>query len=104
MRDIKISPAFNGFIVKAGCQLLVYQDRSQMKQDICSYIDDPDFAEKMLLERWGQTGTYRNIPHQISNPVCDNSVPDCAPTPDIVPGSLRASNSTGIGESLMPQG
>lgn len=50
----------NGFVVKAGCQLLAYQDKAQMVLDMTAYIDDPDAAEKAIIERWGKTGTYRH--------------------------------------------
>lgn len=50
-----VEPASNGFIIKVGCKLLVYQ-RTQLVQllmDIEAYIKDPAGTEKRLAKKWG---------------------------------------------------
>jgi len=52
MRSIEIFPVMNGFVVKAGCQCIAYTDIAKAKRDLCSYLDNPDKAEALLIARF----------------------------------------------------
>lgn len=53
IRALEIYPVLNGFVVKAGCQLLAYTDREKMKSDFAAYVDDPQSMEKRMVELEG---------------------------------------------------
>lgn len=45
MRDIIIKPALNGFVVRMGCQRIVFCDRDIMIRALNDYLDDPNKTE-----------------------------------------------------------
>ena len=47
MRDITIKPALNGFVVRLGCQRVVYNDRDTMFRALKDYLDEPETVEEM---------------------------------------------------------
>lgn len=50
MREVTISPVLNGWIVKVGCQTLVYDDKGDLLRDFVSFLADPAKTEKRILE------------------------------------------------------
>jgi hypothetical protein len=51
MREVKISPVLNGWIVTVGCQQVVFQDREVMIGEVDRYIGDPDKVEKEYMTK-----------------------------------------------------
>jgi len=45
IRDIKIKPVLNGFIVECGCQTLVCEDVDKLTKEINTYFKNPDEVE-----------------------------------------------------------
>lgn len=50
MRDIIIKPALNGFVVRVGCQRLVFKDLLSMLTQIEQYYKDPVPVETHIRE------------------------------------------------------
>lgn len=53
IRDIKIEPILNGFIVSAGCQKLAYTSVDELIVDIGSYLREPEATETRILKDKG---------------------------------------------------
>lgn len=52
IRDIKIRPVLNGFIVDVGCQTIVYDDKAKMISDLSLYYQNPKaFEEEFMRTR-----------------------------------------------------
>ena len=49
MRDVTIKPALNGYVVRLGCQRVVFTDRVQMLQVLDDYLENPYDVERMYL-------------------------------------------------------
>ena len=49
MRDIIIKPALNGFVVRMGCQRVVFCDRDIMIRALNDYLDDPNKTESQYM-------------------------------------------------------
>lgn len=49
IREIQISPVLNGYIVKVGCQTVVFDSRDELLTSLSSYLKDPDAIEKFYL-------------------------------------------------------
>jgi hypothetical protein len=50
LREIKITPVLNGWIVTVGCQTVVFNDKPNMLNEIDAYLDDPERVEKTYQE------------------------------------------------------
>jgi hypothetical protein len=50
MKDIKIKPANNGWIVEIGCQTFVAENKDKMLSEIGRYIDKPEEVKKEYME------------------------------------------------------
>lgn len=50
MKDIKISPALNGFIVKVGCQMVVFESVNALIDNLRSYLTSPVEVEKAFVD------------------------------------------------------
>lgn len=46
LREIRITPVLNGWIVRIGCQKVVFDDLAKMTKEIGEYFVNPDRAEK----------------------------------------------------------
>jgi hypothetical protein len=53
IRDLRIEPILNGFIVQAGCQRLAYTSVDELITDIGSYLREPEATEKRILKDKG---------------------------------------------------
>mgnify|MGYP003395068272 CR=1 FL=1 len=51
MKEITIRPVLNGFIVKVGCQELVFPSMEMITKELIRYQVNPDTVEKEYLER-----------------------------------------------------
>lgn len=49
MRDIIIKPALNGYVVRLGCQRVVFNDRATMIRALNDYLDAPNETEDQYL-------------------------------------------------------
>lgn len=50
MREVTISPVLNGWIVRVGCQTLVYDDKSDLLRDFVAFLEDPVKTERRIVE------------------------------------------------------
>lgn len=50
IRNIKITPVLNGFLVTVGCQTVVFEGRAKLIQELHAYLDNPDEMEKKYRE------------------------------------------------------
>ena len=50
MYELTIRPALNGWIIRAGCQELVFSDRVLMLSQVDEYLQQPDIVEKRVRE------------------------------------------------------
>ena len=79
-RSIEINAALNGYIVRVGCQTVVFEDRKRMLENLDGYLTSPASFEK----------TFRaNAMHII----CEGPV--CAPPPAPAPESRSILDSVG---------
>jgi len=46
VREIRINPVLNGWVVTVGCQVVVFNDLQRMTQEIGSYYLNPEETEK----------------------------------------------------------
>ncbi len=51
LREVTIKPALNGWIVRVGCQTLVFESTKRMLDEIDMYLDDPDAVERRYREQ-----------------------------------------------------
>ena len=57
MRDVKISRAMNGFIVRVGCQTLVFETQAALSAALNCYLTAPETTERQFIERYGLVGS-----------------------------------------------
>ena len=57
--NIRIESATNGWIVKVGCVVLVYNNKDEIIADFVSWIHNPDETEKRFHEKYSK---LLNIP------------------------------------------
>jgi hypothetical protein len=50
IRNIEITAVLNGFIVKVGCQTLIFQSPDALATELLHYLIDPDRTEDYYLE------------------------------------------------------
>lgn len=65
-QEIIIQPVLNGWIIRAGCQTIVYADAAKMIADFREWVLEPEKVEGYFKEMMARKG----VP-----------VPQCAPTP-----------------------
>lgn len=58
MKDIRIEPAVNGWIVHVGCAPLVTMSKEAMLSEIGRYIDNPNAVEKEYAANAVNQGAY----------------------------------------------
>lgn len=51
-RDIIIKKVLNGYILKVGCQTVVFEQKNQMLSEIGRYYDNPSLVEKEYMEKF----------------------------------------------------
>lgn len=79
-QELIITPVLNGFIVRAGCQTLVYDNADKIKMDFASWVDSPASIEgkyALIMKSKGLMGDQ-----------CDAAVP---PPPQCEPRNIRSS-------------
>ncbi len=64
MRDVKISRVMNGFVVKVGCQILVFQSQSELMRELDKYLANPDETEKRFVGEFGLQGSEVAVANQ----------------------------------------
>jgi len=65
MKDIKIKPALNGWIVEVGCKKVVFNSLREMIDEIKAYIADPEEAEKHYMDNAVNEDKTNNWPLSI---------------------------------------
>jgi hypothetical protein len=80
IRDINIIPVLNGFIVKCGCQTLVFNSIERVTVVLGEYLKDPQAVEERYVNNSINSKHVMGIPVTVCNEV---------PTLDTVPGTGR---------------
>ena len=78
MRDVTIKTALNGYLVRLGCQRVVFTDRAQMLRALDDYLENPREVERMYLENScnsKQLGFADNTA-MAGQAICDRSYPE----------------------------
>jgi hypothetical protein len=52
MRGVSIDAVLNGYIVKVGCQTLVFQSRGELLVELAAYLENPGEVEKRYLTKY----------------------------------------------------
>lgn len=52
-REISIQICLNGYIVRVGCQQLIYSDLVELQKDLSDYLQDPKATEKRIIVEKG---------------------------------------------------
>lgn len=50
MRDVNVSAVLNGFVVRVGCQTLVFNQIEDVAENLVAYQKDPEGMEKKFAE------------------------------------------------------
>jgi len=72
-RDITITTVLNGWIVKVGCQHIVFNDKEEMIGALSAYLQDPKAVEKSFIEH-AANGRFFNLAVAEEQPAQDLSV------------------------------
>ena len=56
LQTITISAVLNGYVVKVGCQELVFESRKRLLKELNRYLKKPDKVEREYTG--GESGTY----------------------------------------------
>jgi len=59
--DINIKSVLNGWIVKVGCQTLVFTDAGHMATQLKLYLDNPKKMEKEYMEKSVNAGKLGHV-------------------------------------------
>jgi transcription initiation factor TFIID subunit TAF12 len=51
MRDVTIRAVLNGFVVKVGCQEVVFESRERLLSELDRYLTDPNTVEQEYREQ-----------------------------------------------------
>lgn len=77
IREIKIYPVYNGFVVTCGCQKFVFNSIDEMTKHITKYYKNPDEYEKEFLKKnkvndtmSGQQLIIGNVEDETTNGSC----------------------------------
>lgn len=52
VQEIKIQKVLNGFVLKVGCQAIVFEQKNQMLSELARYYDNPQAVEKEYMEKF----------------------------------------------------
>lgn len=61
LKDITITSVLNGWIVRVGCQTVVFNDMARMLKDIEAYLNNPVEAEKSYQSNSVNAGKVGNV-------------------------------------------
>jgi hypothetical protein len=61
-RDIIIRPCLNGYVVNVGCQVVVFNDRKRLLEEIGIYLDRPGITE----DRYRETAVHREMMNNLA--------------------------------------
>ncbi len=70
MHDLTIKVALNGYVVRVGCQRVVFNNRDHMLRALNDYLDDPD-AVSTLYQRNSLNSKQLGFVRKESNCGCD---------------------------------
>lgn len=63
-QELKIMPVLNGFIVHAGCQVLVFNDPDKLAGEFAEWLKQPEQVEKRYRELMEKKGLCPAPPPQ----------------------------------------
>lgn len=58
LREITILKVMNGFVVRVGCQAVVFESASGLLEVLAKYIDDPTTIEREWIEKYNPGKGY----------------------------------------------
>ena len=87
MRNITIIPVLNGFIIKVGCQTVVFTNTKTMLEQLETYYTDPDATESRYRTSSINASLLRECPPQ-ENPAMRASG-DCGSSASDIGGELN---------------
>lgn len=88
IREIAISPALNGYIVKVGCQRLVFETSDRMVSELSNYLNDPEATEDEYIKN-------------AVNPMEECPMVEC-PSPPASSPATQAESDTMLSNDLLP--
>lgn len=56
MREITIARVMNGYVVRVGCQMLVFETQGKMISELARFLDNPQQVEEEYLKTFGLDG------------------------------------------------
>ena len=74
MRDLKITPVLNGFVIKVGCQTVVFTKLADMLSAIENYYTDPEAFEKLFVNK-AINSKWTMAPNAAIDPGCGCGTP-----------------------------
>ena len=92
MRDVTIKPALNGYLVRLGCQRVVFTDRAQMLRALGDYMENPREVERMYLENSCNSKQLGFIADDNRTTLGDQDI--CPPTERDYPDTSAVTNSS----------
>jgi len=75
-QELIITPVLNGFIVRAGCQTLVYDSADKIKMDFAEWVNDPQKIEQRYMDQMTKKGGMP--PMCIQQPMAPRPPETCA--------------------------
>jgi hypothetical protein len=72
-REITIQPVLNGYICKVGCQIVVFQGRSQLIEELGKYLNDPEGTERSYVAN--AVNKMSDVPQPCPPPSVYSSLP-----------------------------
>ncbi len=81
MRDVTISKVMNGYVVKVGCQTLVYETQGSLLGALGEYLANPEETEKRFTAKYGYATAMTPPPPLDIH--YDNRVQQCEAAPRV---------------------
>lgn len=98
LNEITIYRVLNGFAVKAGCQVLVFEGSERAAREISEWLMDPVKREKPWRELYDQQCKAQNTPEPRGDACCQPEQANIRPAPTcppMQPGDTPAAESSG---------
>lgn len=103
-RKITIEAVLNGYIVKVGCQTVVFNDRNVMVCDLESYLANPQAMEKHYRENAlnrAMLDDHNPLPKSLAASIRQDHATQCEAAPDCRT-QFEPAPTTGLGGELPP--
>jgi hypothetical protein len=68
MRELTITPVLNGFIVRVGCQTIVFNDMQVLADELVAYQRDSHVVEKEYFSKAVNKSSIQVVPDELATP------------------------------------